>query len=170
VSRVTLWRWIKSGNIKAYQNPSGHYRLKREDLKDFIEQSLSYLEFAPAENLNKILIIDDDSSFRKLIRRILEKDAYIVEEAKNGFDAGLKVMKFYPSIIILDLFMPGMDGFQICRQLKSDQHTSGIKIIAVTGQATPEVEKRIRNLGADEYLEKPISANDLRHFLRQMEI
>lgn len=156
ISRVTLWRWIKSGKLKAYQTPSGHFRIKKADLEGFIQKSLSYLDLKIFKDSNRILIVDDDPPFRKLVRRILSKDQYMIEEAPNGFEAGLKIMKFNPAILILDLYMPGIDGFEICRQIKRDEKTRSIKIIAVTGHGTLETEEKIKRLGADTYFKKPI--------------
>ena len=115
-----------------------------------------------------LLIIDDDEGFRKFVRRVLSKKSWEIEEAKNGFEAGLKMMKFKPLLIILDLYMPEMDGFEVCRLIKGDSHTSDIKILVITGYGTPEIREKILKLGADEYLEKPFERQTLLQCIEEL--
>jgi excisionase family DNA binding protein len=168
INRVTLWRWIKAGKLAAYQTPLGRYRIKQKDLKSFIRKHLAFIDFDFPREPTKILIVDDDASLRKLIRRILSDSVFIVEEAGNGFDAGIKILSFMPSIVILDLFMPEIDGFEICRRIKSESHTRHIKIIALTGMGSHETKEKIMHLGADAYLEKPIAGQDLKKCIERL--
>ena len=161
LNRVTLWRWIRSGKLRAYQTPSGQYRIKQDDLERFIQNGLSYLQADLPDNQNTILIIDDDPQFRKLVRKIVSNDRFDIQEAGNGFEAGVKIIKHMPSILILDLFMPEIDGFDICRQIKSDPNTRNIKVIVVTGMGSPEIEEKVRRLGADAYFTKPVERREL---------
>ncbi len=168
LNRVTLWRWIRSGKLRAYQTPTGQYRIKQEDLESFIQNDLSYLQTDLPDNHPTILIIDDDPQFRKLVRKIVANDRFDIEEAGNGFEAGLKIIKHMPSILILDLFMPEIDGFAICRQVKSDPNTRAIRIIVVTGAGSPETEEKVRQLGADAYFTKPVGRNDLKACIEKL--
>jgi excisionase family DNA binding protein len=168
LNRVTLWRWIRSGKLRAYQTPTGQYRIKQEDLESFIQNDLSYLQADLPDNHPTILIIDDDPQFRKLVRKIVANDRFDIEEAGNGFEAGLKIIKHMPSILILDLFMPEIDGFDICRQVKSDPNTRAIRIIVVTGAGSPETEEKVRQLGADAYFTKPVGRNDLKACIEKL--
>jgi excisionase family DNA binding protein len=161
LNRVTLWRWIRSGKLRAYQTPSGQYRIKQDDLERFIQNGLPYLQADLPDNQNTILIIDDDPQFRKLVRKIVSNGRFDIEEAVNGFEAGVKIIKHMPSILILDLFMPEIDGFDICRQIKSDPNTRDIKVIVVTGMGSPEIEEKARQLGADAYFTKPVERREL---------
>ena len=161
LNRIALWRWIKSGKLQAYQTPTGQYKIKKEDLEQFVRKDLKYIQPILKENLPRILIVDDDDSVRKYFRRILSNDQYEIGEAFNGFQAGLKIMKFKPLLVILDLFMPEIDGFYICRQLKTDPATKHIKIIAISGYNSSENKDKILELGADVFLEKPINKKDL---------
>jgi excisionase family DNA binding protein len=168
LNRVTLWRWIRSGKLRAYQTPTGQYRIKQEDLESFIQNDLSYLQTDLPDNHPTILIIDDDPQFRKLVRKIVANDRFDIKEAGNGFEAGLKIIKHMPSILILDLFMPEIDGFAICRQIKSDPNTRAIRIIVVTGAGSPETEEKVRQLGADAYFTKPVGRNDLKACIEKL--
>ena len=78
------------------------------------------------------------------------------ETASSGFEAGAKVVKFKPDLILLDLFMPEMSGFEVCRQIKKDRETSHIKILALTGYDSKVNRERIMEAGADDYMSKPV--------------
>lgn len=104
----------------------------------------------------KILIVDDDLNIQKLLTKMLSLYQYPAEAASDGFEAGLKVMEFKPDLIILDLFMPRMSGFEMCKRIKKNSATSHIKILIITGYDTQENKNRIMEAGADDYLAKPL--------------
>ena len=139
-----------------------------KDLNQFIRKHLAFVNLDNTREPIKILVVDDDASFRKLIKRILSEDDYTVEEADNGFDAGLKILLSMPTIVILDLFMPNIDGFEICNRVKSESQTKGIKILAVTDKGSPEIEEKIIQSGADAYLKKPIMNQDLMECMERL--
>jgi len=114
----------------------------------------------------KILIVDDNPLIQELISEMLSAHQYETEVASSGFEAGAKVMKFKPGLIILDLIMPGISGFKVCRSIKEDPDTSHIKILAITGYDTKENLDRIMEAGADGYLAKPVVMDAL---LQQIE-
>jgi DNA-binding response OmpR family regulator len=92
---------------------------------------------------------------------MLSSNGYRRETASDGFEAGTKIMQFKPDLIILDLFMPGMDGFEVCKQIKENSNTSQIKILAFTGFDSKENKERIMRAGADDYLVKPVEKSVL---------
>ena len=109
----------------------------------------------------KILIVDDDPWILEMFTTMLSAHQYETEVASSGFEAGTKVVKFKPGLIILDLIMPEMSGFEVCRLIKKDPDTSHIKILAITGCDTKENRKRIMEEGADDYLVKPVVMDTL---------
>ncbi|MFH1350014.1 MAG: response regulator [Pseudomonadota bacterium] len=109
----------------------------------------------------KILIVDDDPHIQEMLTTMLSAHQYETEVASDGFEAGVKVMEFGPGLIILDLFMPGMDGFQVCKRIKENLSTSQIKILALTGYDTQENRDRIIAAGADGYMAKPVAMDTL---------
>jgi len=109
--------------------------------------------------LKKILIVDDNPVFQKLLTMMLSDQLFKTEVAEDGFAAGIKIMDFQPDLIVLDLFMSGMSGFEVCKQVKGEITTSHIKILAITGYDSEDNKGRILNAGADGYLVKPFHQN-----------
>ncbi len=161
LSRVTIWKYVKKGELKASLTPGGQYRIRKKDLESFIRKNGMYplANYQPAGK--KILIVDDDPQFQAMLTQMLSTHKYETEVASDGFEAGVKVMEFKPGLIILDLIMPGMDGFEVCKQIKENSATSHIKILAITGYDTKENRDRIMKAGADGYLAKPIAMGTL---------
>lgn len=111
--------------------------------------------------MSRILIVDDEENIRELVKFNLDKAGYIVREAGDGLSAVNAVRNEKPDLIILDLMLPGIDGLEVCRQLKGQRGTSGIPIIMLTAK-NEEVDKIIGlELGADDYMTKPFSAREL---------
>ncbi|MBW2576399.1 MAG: response regulator [Deltaproteobacteria bacterium] len=109
----------------------------------------------------KVLIVDDDPQILKMLNKTLSSNGYNVEEALDGFEVGAKTMQFKPDLMILDLYMSEMAGFEICERIKENPKTSHIKIIAHTGFDTKESRNRIMKAGADGYLIKPVKKSVL---------
>ena len=156
ISRWTLIKCVNSGELKASRTPGGHYRILKEDLEDFIIKKKMYPLVRNRSSNKRILIVDDDLQVQKLLIAILSSKKYETETASSGFEAGAKVVKFKPGLIILDLIMPEMSGFEVCRQIKKGQEISHIKILALSGYGSKENRERIMEAGADDYMAKPV--------------
>jgi len=103
----------------------------------------------------KILIVDDEDDLRKMLKFRLEATNYEVIEASDG-EEGLNKARFErPDLIILDLMLPKIDGFKVCRMLKFDERHREIPIIMFTARAQMQDEKLGRETGADAYITKP---------------
>jgi two-component system alkaline phosphatase synthesis response regulator PhoP len=110
---------------------------------------------------SSILIVDDEPSIVELIEFNLQKAGYRVLKADNGLSALQLVRTDKPNLIILDLMIPGIDGMEVCRRLKGQQHTAAIPIIMLTAK-NEEVDKIVGlELGADDYMTKPFSTREL---------
>jgi CheY-like chemotaxis protein len=108
-----------------------------------------------------ILIVDDNPSNMKLVSFLLANRGYEVRAASNAAEALSSIAERRPALILMDLQMPGVDGFQLTRQLKADPATSTIVVVAVTAYAMKGDEARARSAGCDGYLTKPIDTRAL---------
>ncbi len=166
VDRVTMWRWIKQGKIRASVTLGGHHRIRKADLESFVfERGMFPLTDHPSP-AKRILVVDDDPSVQGMLRKMLSACNYETEAASDGFEAGIKIAKFKPGLVILDLFMPGMDGFEVCKRIKEDPDTSRVKVLILTGYDSDENRDRVMRAGADGYMTKPAEKDTL---LRQVE-
>jgi CheY-like chemotaxis protein len=105
----------------------------------------------------EILVVDDDSSARFLLRLILEDAGYLVREAANGLGALILIKDWLPQLIVTDMVMPEMDGQELISRIRSDRRTAALPILAVTGQ--PDAMERAG--GADAVLAKPLNREGL---------
>jgi len=131
--------------------------LKKADLLDLVEES------DLLSQRTRILIVDDQPEVIETIKTFLEKNRpnFHVTGTTSGFEAGQIVFSFKPDIVILNLVMPGIDGFAVCRKIKSEPFTRDIKVIAITGYPTEENIERIKKEGASACLAKPLDFKEL---------
>ncbi|MGD0337776.1 MAG: response regulator transcription factor [Bacteroidota bacterium] len=108
----------------------------------------------------KILLVDDEKDILDMLKYNLEKEGYDVLTARNGKKA-LEESQKHPDIIVLDVMMPEMDGWEVCRQLKQSQNTSTIPILFLTAKGSEIDEVVGLELGAEDYIVKPISVRKL---------
>ncbi|MBL8346973.1 MAG: response regulator [Rubrivivax sp.] len=108
--------------------------------------------------MKRVLIVEDQSDIRKLIRMTLEFEAYEIHEASDGA-SGLRMARaVMPSIVLLDVMMPGeMDGLQVCQAIKADPKLRGVTVVLLTARGQARDQEAGRAAGADEYLVKPFS-------------
>jgi two-component system, cell cycle response regulator DivK len=102
-----------------------------------------------------VLIVEDDPETRHLYSELLEADGFAVDQAHNGFQALEKILKSVPALVILDIALPGLDGIELCRQLRANAHTRAVPVLAVTGYGDRHYPDRVRLAGADGVLIKP---------------
>jgi type II secretory ATPase GspE/PulE/Tfp pilus assembly ATPase PilB-like protein len=109
----------------------------------------------------KVLLVDDEDSLRKVMKDLLERDGYIVTEARDGVQALDQVDRVGPDIIVLDLNLPGLDGYGVLSHLRSRPATANIPVIVLTAKGDEDNEVRVFELGADDFLTKPFRARAL---------
>jgi putative two-component system response regulator len=111
---------------------------------------------------NKILIVDDDITNLALIKGLLKNFDYACETANNGMEALEKTESFNPDLIILDIVMPKMDGYEVCKKLKGNYRTEHIPVIVVTALDDKSSKIDSLNAGASDFLTKPIDSTELK--------
>ncbi len=162
VDRSTMHRWVSAGKINSYSTPGGHKRILPKELKKWLEDNQLPFDIDEFKSdKTKILIVDDDESVRKYLKLILSGIFIDIEFAADGFEAGKKLIQYQPDLMILDLFMPNMNGFDVCKNIKTDPATKKIKIIILSGHGTNENKEKAISLGADAFLRKPSSKNTI---------
>ena len=119
------------------------------------------LPSALKRKLFRIMVVDDDAMIRKMLREVLvQRCSYIVEEASNGIEACIRIGSSRPDLLIMDLFMPEMNGIEVCRVLKNDPVLSDMKIMIITGHEGHPLIGDISEFGFIDTLYKPFNLED----------
>ena len=109
----------------------------------------------------KILIVDDEDAIRNVVRLLLIQEGYDVIEAAYGQSGYSKAESEKPDLVLLDLMMPVMDGFEVLQKLKKNPQTSGIPVIILTAKIDVASERECMRLGAVDYIKKPWGPREL---------
>ena len=165
VSAKTIINWIESGHIEAYKTVGGHRRIKKSDLEAFMKkQGIPIPEEDQAGERIRILVVDDDPIIVETIVQALEEDEhdYEVISASDGFEAGLQVNHFKPHLLILDIMMPDIKGYEVCKRIKGDVETKDTKIIVLSAYLDVEKFRKMEEYGADVCFSKPLPLPQLK--------
>lgn len=117
--------------------------------------------------VNRILTVDDNATNLEILQEILEDD-YLLTHAISGQIALELIDSFKPDLILLDIMMPGINGIEICKRIKSNDNWKHIKVIIVTGRAMPHERKMGMDAGADNYLTKPFSMDEILNAIKEL--
>jgi DNA-binding response OmpR family regulator len=118
----------------------------------------------PRERL-RVLIVEDNLDTVHTLARVLQEQGHQVDYAINGYAAMELARRFRPNYVLLDLGLPGMDGFDVCRRMRREEGLKETRIIAVTGYAQEEYRQRSRDAGCDLHLVKPLDPRVLEKLL-----
>ena len=165
VSSKTIINWVEAGHIKAYKTVGGHRRIKKPDLEEFMRnQGIPIPEDKGDDDRKKILVVDDDMIIVESIVQSLEEDEfnYEVISATDGFEAGLQVNHFHPDLLILDIMMPDIKGYEVCKRIKSSEETKDTKIIVLSAYLDDEKFQQMKENGADVCFSKPLPLGQLK--------
>lgn len=161
VAQSTIRKWSDGGRLPAFYTPGGHRRFRRGDLDQFLGSSRGAARTRPL-----VLIVDDDAGLRDFLRSNLEIEGYIVREAASAED-GLSVLEDEPpDLILLDVMMPGMSGWEMLRRVQEKHGVGAIPVIMFSGkvEAGAEAEER----GAQAFIGKPFDPEQLLASTRQL--
>ena len=171
VSPRTIINWIDAGHIEAYRTVGGHRRIKQSDLEAFMrKQGIPIPEGELLMERKRILIVDDDPIIVETLVQALEEDEhdYEIISASDGFEAGLQVTHFKPHLLILDIMMPDIKGFEVCKRIKADEQTRDTKIIVLSAYLDEEKFKKMKDNGADLCFSKPLPLPQLKQEVARM--
>jgi excisionase family DNA binding protein len=158
VAQSTIRKWSDQRRLPAFYTPGGHRRYRRGDLDAFLERSGAG---GPApEGGPLVLIVDDDDRLREFVRVNLEMEGYRVREAasaREGLDA---LEEQSPDLVLLDVMMPEMDGWEMLRQLHERHGVGAIPVIVFSGKVEEEAEDATSR-GAQAFIGKPFSPQTL---------
>ena len=118
-------------------------------------------------NKKKILIVDDDTSITLSISFVLEKEGYIVTTAVDGEEAVKKAKEELPHLIVLDIMLPKINGFEVCKRLKANVQTREIRIIMLTAKGDEKDKRLAEELGVNGYITKPFDIDTLLSEIRK---
>ncbi|OHD70309.1 MAG: histidine kinase [Spirochaetes bacterium RBG_16_49_21] len=161
----TVLGWIKGGKLLAETAAGGHRRIRKDDVDRYLmENNLAPGNLARAEERKKILVVDDDDIIVETIVQCLEEDEHCYElySATDGFEAEAQIKHFNPDLMILDIMMPDINGYEVCRKIKSDKDTRDIKIIVLSAYMDEKSSKKMNEYGADACFSKPLPLPELR--------
>jgi CheY-like chemotaxis protein len=152
----------------ASRTPGGHNRIRREDLLRFLIDHNFPIPQELAREGKHVLVVDDERPLAETMAHALRDGGYQVSVAFDGYEAGLKMATLQPDLLVLDLIMPGLDGFSICQRVKANLAGKQTKIIAMTGFIQEGNLGKARECGADLCLEKPFQLETLKHMVAQL--
>ncbi|GAA6135913.1 response regulator [Oceaniserpentilla sp. 4NH20-0058] len=164
----TVIRWIERGELKGYKLPGrGDHRVQHSALLAFMAKNNIPVPAELQETKQKVLVVDDDIAMASAIARIFKRLGWQVEQAHDGFEAGMLLASFEPSIMTLDLKMPYMDGFNVLAVSREKFKQHGLKIIVISAQGKHELNKALEQ-GADAVLEKPFENETLKQLIDKL--
>ncbi len=162
VFHTTVTNWVNKGKLKARTTPGGHRRIPLADLLDFMQRFDMPIPPDLVERPKRVLVVDDVEEARESFARVVKKlGSYDVASCSSGVEALIAIGKDLPDLLILDVRMPDVNGLDVCRVLRSGEHTKPIKILAITGAALSAEEERFLSAHTDGFLRKPAKPSEI---------
>jgi len=165
VNQRTVIRWLNSGRLKGFKLPGrGNNRILVSDFIGFLEQNSIPLppELRGDQVLvkPKVLLVDDEPAILRAMCRSLKPLGLELLSAGDGFHAGMLLVKHHPALIVLDLNMPGVDGFAVIRYIREELADFSIRILVVSALAGEQLNRALE-MGANAVLAKPFANREL---------
>lgn len=160
VHQRTVSRWIASGQLKGFKLPGrGNYRVVLEDFLSFLQQQKIPVPPSLLSSAS-VLVVDDETSYRRALQRVLQSAGYQVMQAADGFQAGVLMLQHKPAVMTLDLQMPGLNGFDVLQYIRQHSELSQTRILVISGLEQAQLDKA-QDAGADAVLGKPFDNQQL---------
>src|SRR5215210_7267821 len=154
VAQSTIRKWSDGGRLPAFYTPGGHRRFRRSDLDDFLSGSRG----ASAESA-VVLVVDDDEALRHFVRANLEVEGFTVREAGSAEEGLAALEDEAPDLILLDVQMPRMDGFEMLRRVQERHGVGAVPVIMFSGKV--EGAETATERGAQAFIGKPFDPQQL---------
>src|ERR671934_1858770 len=157
VAQSTMRKWWDLGRVPAFYTPGGHRRYRRIDLEAFLDRS------GPGRPARGplVLVVDDDPQVRELVRVNLEMEGYAVREAANAEEGLVAVDDDAPDLILLDVMMPQVDGWEMLRRVQERHGIGSIPGVMFSGQLDGDVAREATERGARAFVGKPFELQAL---------
>jgi excisionase family DNA binding protein len=164
VAQSTIRKWSDQGRVPAFYTPGGHRRYKRRDLDAFLDRSGP----GPRESGPLVLIVDDDPRLREFVRVNLEMEGYSVREAGNAEEGLAALEEQPPDLILLDVMMPEVDGFEMLRRVQARHGVDAIPVIMFSGKVDQTALEEGGTGGPAGFIGKPFDPQQLIESTRQL--
>jgi excisionase family DNA binding protein len=165
VAQSTIRKWSDQGRVPAFYTPGGHRRYRRGDLDNFLNRSGPN---ASDQTGPLVLIVDDDERVREYVRVNLEMEGYTVREAANA-EEGLNVLEeVSPDLILLDVMMPEVDGWEMLRRVQERHGVGTIPVVMFSGKVDEDAAGEATARGAQGFLGKPFDPQQLIEHAKQL--
>lgn len=164
VNPSSVKKWVDDGLLLAFRTPGGHRRIRAIDLVAFLVRHEMPIPADLQDAAKKrLLIVDDEPDQLKSLSRSLKRyaDRVEVQTTSNGIDALVMVGSFHPHAVLLDVYMPGIDGLEVCRRLKKNPATKDIAVYVVSGAFSASLEQKSLDAGAVKCLSKPLDVRSI---------
>jgi len=165
VAQSTIRKWSDQGRVPAFYTPGGHRRYRRPDLDNFLNRS------GPGGSTQQgpvVLIVDDDERVREYVRVNLEMEGYAVREAGNA-EEGLGVLEeVSPDLILLDVMMPEVDGWEMLRRVQERHGVGAIPVVMFSGKVNEQSAQEATARGAQGFVGKPFDPQQLIEHAKQL--
>ena len=168
VANQTAINWIRNGYLKAYSTPGGQYRVYADDLVKFMmERNMRVPEnlasLCNTSSNSSILVVEDDMGLNTVLHQYLSKEFSGVQvyQAFDGFEAGALMTSKKPTVVVLDLNLPGVDGFELCKKINSSDEFGNPAIIVITALQDSAIEDQIQEMHAVAFFRKPVVLDEL---------
>ena len=158
VDPSTVSKWIDRGILVAFRTPGGHRRVRAGDLRSFLIAHEMPVPEELGSSAVRLLVVDDEKPVLDAIKRAFKAHSHQVEltTTTSGVEALLLVTEIKPHGLLIDLNMPEVDGFEVCRRIKARKNLEGVRLITMTGRHSQETVEQSLRAGAVACIAKPV--------------
>ena len=161
VAQSTMRKWSDLGRVSAFYTPGGHRRYRRSDLDKFLDRSGPVVPACTPSEGPLVLIVDDDERLREYVRVNLEAEGYEVREAGSAEEGLSALGERSPDLILLDVMMPQVDGWETLRRIQEHTGVGAIPVIMFSGKVDEQSAAEAESRGAQAFIGKPFDPRSL---------